>query len=114
MTLQGSCHCGRIAFTAEAEIGEVIACNCSYCSRRGSLLFFVPADKFTLSDPDAGIGTYQFNRHKIDHHFCPVCGITPYSEGSGPNGPTVAINARCLEGVDLDALTVKHYDGLHH
>jgi hypothetical protein len=32
--------------------------------------------------------------------------------GVGPDGKAVAaINVRCLEGVDLDALEVTHYDG---
>jgi hypothetical protein len=111
MAHHGSCHCGRIGFTAEGEIGEVLSCNCSYCERRGSLLWFVPADKFVLSDPDTDIGSYTFNTHKIEHRFCPVCGIVPFSEAVGPHGPTIAVNARCLEDVDIEALTVKHYDG---
>lgn len=33
-------------------------------------------------------------------------------EGSDPAGNAMAaINVRCLEGVDLAALQVKHYDG---
>ncbi len=46
MEYQGSCHCGRIAFTvqAEAPISDVIDCNCSMCRRRGSLLWFAPRE----------------------------------------------------------------------
>ena len=42
MQYQGSCHCGRIAFTvqAEAPISDVLDCNCSLCRRRGGLLWF--------------------------------------------------------------------------
>jgi len=48
MMYKGSCHCGQIVFEAEGEIKQVIACNCSICRRKGSLLWFVPAEKFRL------------------------------------------------------------------
>jgi hypothetical protein len=38
MKHQGSCHCGAIKFEAEGEIASAMACNCSMCQRRGSLL----------------------------------------------------------------------------
>jgi hypothetical protein len=58
------------------------------------------------------MSTYTFNKHKIKHRFCPKCGIQPFSEAVDPSGkPMGAVNARCLEGVDLGALPVKHFDG---
>ena len=42
MIYQGSCHCGRIRFDVEGEMGDVIECNGSHCSRKGYLLWFVP------------------------------------------------------------------------
>ena len=63
MEYQGSCHCGRIAFTvqAEAPISDVIDCNCSMCRRRGSLLWFAPREAFQLSTNPADVATYHFN-----------------------------------------------------
>ena len=113
MTHEGSCHCGRIAFTVEGEVSEVIDCNCSMCRRRGSLLAFFPRAALTLSTPESALGTYTFNRNAIRHHFCPTCGIAPFGEGKDPKTgeATVAINVRCLDGVDLAALEVIPYDG---
>lgn len=112
MIYKGSCHCGQIAFSAEGEIGSALACNCSICSRKGSLLWFVPGDQFTLHTPKDAISTYTFNKHLINHHFCPNCGIHPYGEGKDPQGNTVvAVNLRCLEDIDLAAIPVHHYDG---
>ena len=48
MKYKGSCHCGKIAFEVEGEITEALSCNCSICSRRGSLLWFVPRNKLRL------------------------------------------------------------------
>lgn len=39
------------------------------------------------------------------------CGQIAF-EGVGPDGKAMAaVNARCLEGVDLDALPVQHFNG---
>ena len=108
---KGSCHCGGIAFRVETEISEAVECNCSICSRKGSLLHFVGADAFTLETPRENLGTYRFNRHVIDHHFCPVCGVSPFAEGKNGDTPMVAINVRCVEGVDPQGLKIKSVDG---
>lgn len=41
------------------------------------------------------------------------CGIHLFGQGTDPaiGAEMVAINARCLEDVDLDALQVKSFDG---
>ena len=57
-------------------------------------------------------GVYEFNKHVIEHHFCPTCGIHPYASGTDPKGNRMcAINVRCLEGIDLDSIPVSHFDG---
>ena len=70
MKYKGSCHCGKIAFEAEGEIKSAMACNCSICSRKGSLLWFVPREQLTVLTPEKDIGTYTFNKHVIKHRFC--------------------------------------------
>jgi hypothetical protein len=108
----GSCHCGRVAFEVEGEIDSVLACNCSICSRRGSLLWFVPRAQLRLTTPAENLGTYTFNKHVIKHHFCATCGIHTFGEANAPDGtPMAAVNARCLENVELDGLKVQHFDG---
>ena len=112
MNYQGSCHCGRVAFEVEGEIGGALACNCSICSRKGSLLWFVPREKLQLRTPDEDASTYTFNKHVIRHRFCPVCGMHPYGEGVDPSGkPMAAVNLRCVEDLDLAAIPVQHFDG---
>jgi hypothetical protein len=71
-THTGSCHCGRIAFEVEGDIDSALACNCSICSRKGSLLWFVPRDKLKLKTPEDAASTYEFNKHVIKHRFCPT------------------------------------------
>jgi len=112
MIYKGSCHCGQIAFEVEGEISQVMDCNCSICSRMGSLHWFVPRDQLRLLTPESAIATYTFGKQRIQHHFCPTCGIHPFGEGTDPSGKRMAaVNARCLEDVDLTALSVNHIDG---
>jgi hypothetical protein len=112
MLYQGSCHCGALAFEAEGELHEALECNCSLCRRKGSLLWFVPRQQLRLLTPPENMRTYTFNRHAIQHHFCPTCGIHPFGESTTPDGKTMAaVNVRCLDGVNLASLHINHYDG---
>jgi hypothetical protein len=113
MKYQGSCHCGNVSFEVEGEIKGAVACNCSICQRKGSLLWFVPRVELKLLTPESAAGTYTFNKHAIKHRFCPVCGIHPYGEGVPPGGGSMmaAINIRCIENIDLASVPVQHYDG---
>lgn len=112
MLYKGSCHCGNVAFEVEGDIDQVVDCNCSICSRKGALLWFVPKEKMHLLTPEENSRSYQFGKKVIQHRFCPECGIHPYGEGNMPDGtPMVAINVRCLTGVDYASLPVQHYDG---
>jgi len=112
MKYKGSCHCGQVSFEAEGEIKGAMACNCSICQRKGSLLWFVPRGDFRLLSPEDAVSTYTFNKHVIKHRFCPKCGIHVYGEGKDPKGNAMAaVNIRCIEGIDLPSVPVKHFDG---
>jgi hypothetical protein len=112
MKYQGSCHCGRVRFEAEGEIDSAMACNCSICQRKGALMWFVPRSAMQLLTPEEDVASYLFNKHRITHRFCAVCGIHPYGEARSPAGAEMAaINIRCIEGIDLEAIPVKHFDG---
>lgn len=108
----GSGHCGAIAFDLEGEIDGGLACNGSICSRRASLLWMVPREKLALRTPAEAAVTYTFNKHPIHHRFRPACGIPVFAEGKGSDGNEIAaVNLRCIEGWDLDAAPVHHFDG---
>lgn len=111
-TYTGSCHCGAVRYEVTMELGTVLACNCSMCSRAGTWLAFVPADKFKLLSGEDSLSGYKFNKHKIEHMFCKVCGIKPFAKGVDKAGNDIrAINTRCLEDVDLTKLDVQNVDG---
>ena len=112
MKHQGSCHCGQVAFEVEGELAGVMSCNCSMCQRKGTLMWFVPRAALALLTPPENMATYTFNKHVIQHRFCPTCGIHPFGEGVAPSGEAMpAVNVRCLEGVDVESLQVQHFNG---
>ena len=112
MKHSGSCHCGKVAFEVDGTIEGVLSCNCSMCQRKGSLLWFVPRAQLQVTRGAGELATYTFNRHVIQHRFCPACGIHPFGEGVDPKGTAMAaINVRCLEELDLKSLKVREFDG---
>lgn len=111
-TTSGSCHCGNIAFEVEGTPEKAYECNCSHCIRKGYLLWFMPRDKLQLKTPAAAISTYRFNKHVIEHQFCPNCGCAPFAFGTDRQGqPTASVNVRCLEDFDLSSIERVPVDG---
>lgn len=113
MKYKGSCHCGKIAFEVEGDLTSVMECNCSICSKRGHLLWFVPREQLKLTTSESNLSTYLFNKRQIHHRFCSTCGCGPFGEGSNPKTGELmaAVNVRCLEGVDIKKLKVTFFDG---
>jgi hypothetical protein len=112
MRYHGSCHCGRIAYDVEGELTQVIERNCSHCSRKGFLFWFMPREQLTLITPESDISRYTFNKHMIQHQFYPDCGCAPVSFGTGNDGNAItALNVRCLENVDVADLKRVQFDG---
>ncbi|HEY5944699.1 MAG TPA: GFA family protein [Kofleriaceae bacterium] len=116
-TQHGGCHCGAVRYQVDIDLeAPALSCNCSMCGRAGTLLQFVPESAFKLEQGEQNLVDYQFNKHVIHHLFCKTCGIKPFARGSGPKGPTVAVNMRTLDDVDTFkiATSAKPFDGKHH
>ncbi|CAL8977338.1 hypothetical protein RHODGE_RHODGE_04703 [Rhodoplanes serenus] len=108
----GGCHCGAVRYEVHVDLDSAIACNCSRCARLGAILAFAPESAFSLISGEAGMTDYQFNKKVIHHLFCTTCGIQSFARGTMPNGTRmVAVNLRCLDGVDPGSLSPKAVDG---
>ncbi len=82
------------------------------CGRSGTVLTFIPKSSFTLEKGEEFLTDYQFNKEHIHHVFCNVCGIKPFAYGSdGEGNEMIAVNVRCLEGVNVHDLHPKQIDG---
>jgi hypothetical protein len=109
----GGCHCGAVRYEVELDVSApAITCNCSICSKTGTMLSFVPADKFHLVSGDEKLTDYQFNKKVIHHLFCSVCGVRSFARGVGPDGKEMrAINVRCLDDIALESVPTQQWNG---
>ena len=117
MAMSGSCHCGAVRFEVPAAPDWLAACNCSFCRKRGVLWGYYPAAAVGVLAAE-GQATYRWNSGSVAHHHCSICGCGTYSESptwtaQGPDfaNPRIAINARLLEGFDLEAAPRRAIDG---
>jgi len=109
--VKGSCHCGAVKFTIQAEEKIVVQkCNCSICSKSGFIHYIVPASRFRL-DSGAGVLTeYRFNSGLAKHLFCSICGVKSfYVPRSNPDGYSVNVN--CINSPDLVEIIEEEFDG---
>ncbi|MGE3149902.1 MAG: GFA family protein [Pseudorhodoplanes sp.] len=108
----GGCHCGQVRYDVTLDLGNVVTCNCSICTKHGFIWSFVPADRFRLKSGADMTSDYQFNKHVIHHLFCKECGTESFARGTAPDGnETVAVNVRCLDKIDIAALKPAMIDG---
>ena len=107
---RGGCHCRSVRFEVDAApLPAVIDCNCSICRMAGYLHLNVPAARFRLLQGADDLAEYRFNTGAARHLFCRHCGIKSfYVPRSHPDG--ISVNARCLDDLDLRALTVLPFD----
>lgn len=118
---QGSCHCGACRFEIETVLDHVRSCNCSVCRRRGALIHRVPFAALRMLTPLEDLRVYEWHTRTARDYFCPTCGIMPFRKPRAATAQEIArgmlpfdgwaINARCLEGVDLSDIPVRQVDG---
>jgi hypothetical protein len=109
-TMTGGCHCGRVRFRVTADLDRVTECNCSICAKKGFLHLIVAPEQFELISGKDDLTDYRFNTGTARHVFCKICGVHSfYVPRSDPD--KIDVNVRCLDGIDLDAVSVKPFDG---
>ena len=111
-TYQGGCHCGAVQYELTTELTGAMECNCSICAKRGALWAFAKPEQVKILKGDAALSDYQFGKKTLHHLFCGQCGVGAFSRGKNPKGDEmVAVNVRCLDDVDIAALTPTPFDG---
>ena len=73
---------------------------------------FAGPEAFRLLSGKGNLVDYQFNKKVIHHLFCRECGVESFARGKAKDGREVfAVNIRCLDGLDISALSPKPFDG---
>jgi hypothetical protein len=105
-----SCHCGEIRLEVNADLREVIECNCSTCGKSGYLSWYVPTDSVRLATPNTGMSSYFWRFATEGFHFCNNCGIATHRTWND----RISVNARCIDDVDVFKLETRRVDGKHN
>lgn len=101
MNVQGSCHCGRIAYEAEVDPDKVSLCNCTDCQTLTGSAYRVsvpaPSASFRLlsGEPKAYVKTAESGHQRL-HTFCADCGAPVYSCAVN-DPPTYSLRVGCLK-----------------
>jgi hypothetical protein len=109
-TYTGSCHCGDVRFEADMDLDHVRVCDCSLCRKRGALNHRIAREDLRILSNLDDMTLYQWHTMTARDYFCPRCGILPFRQPR--TAPDMwAVNVRCLDDVDLDAIPVDHVHG---
>jgi hypothetical protein len=84
MKIEGGCHCGNIAYTAEVDPEKVGICHCTDCQTLSGSAFRTsvpaPKDAFHIQQgqPKIYVKTAESGTKRAQA-FCPECGTSIYS-----------------------------------
>ncbi|MFT3803969.1 MAG: GFA family protein [Burkholderiaceae bacterium] len=110
MKYTGSCHCRTVHFDFEAELEELVMCDCSLCRKRNALMATVASEQFKITSGQDALRLYRWNTGVAQHHFCGTCGIYVYHQRRS-NPALLSVNAMCIDDFDPRALPIRHVDG---
>jgi hypothetical protein len=95
----GTCHCGAVKFSIDAEIEKLTTCDCSLCLKKNALMAKVHESQLSILEGENYLSLYQWNTRRAEHYFCSRCGIyTFHRKRVSPD--YYGINVRCLDGFD--------------
>lgn len=107
---RGQCHCGFVTFDVETDLSSAFRCNCSFCIRRGATMQKVPVEQWHLKAGEQILTEYG-SRDFSKHYFCSRCGIHCFTKITRANENWIAVNVGCLEGVNMEQLSPRLFDG---
>lgn len=91
MRVDGSCHCGKIAFAGEVDPNSLTVCHCTDCQQMSGTAFRAniscPADEFQLlrGEPKSYVKVADSGARRAIA-FCGDCGVQLYAHAA--DGPS--------------------------
>lgn len=118
--IEGSCHCGAVRFAVPHAPEQVTLCNCSICAKNGSLTAYYPPAEVRFLQGREAMSAYSWGDKLLAFRFCATCGCRICWEAlpermaeafPDDTPPRMGVNARLLEGVELEKVPVRVFDG---
>lgn len=99
MTVSGSCHCGAVRIAVPARPEWLGSCNCSICTRLGTLMAYYPDEGAVRIEGETR--AYIWGDRMIGLHHCPTCGCATHWQSLGERFGRMGVNARLLDGFEM-------------
>ncbi|WP_455430272.1 GFA family protein [Paraburkholderia rhynchosiae] len=64
-----SCHCGAVKFAFDAQIDELVICNCSLCAKRHAVMANVPRDSVQILEGNGALSSYRWSTGQACQYF---------------------------------------------
>ncbi|MBL1419378.1 MAG: GFA family protein [Alphaproteobacteria bacterium] len=112
MTVQASCHCGAVKFKLNIQPEWLIKCNCSICSKLGTLWAHTLEKDAEITMPESATLAYKRKDASLAFHTCKTCGCTTHwwSVKRGED-ERMALNMALLDPKILAQYRIRHFDG---
>ena len=105
----GSCHCGEISYTVNAEPLRQVNCHCENCRKTSGGPYlasvFVPEDSVQIKGAPKEYQHLADSGNQMTKKFCGNCGAQMFSLGSGRPG-IVSIRVGTIDAVSYTHLTL--------
>ena len=106
MLINGTCHCGNIAFTLDwkPEPSEIPAraCSCTFCTKHGNVWTSCPAGSLKVTvKTRADVSRYAFGTKTAEFHVCSSCGVVPVATSRIDGRLYAVVNVNTFEQAAL-------------
>jgi hypothetical protein len=100
MRIDGSCHCGKISFTAEIDPTRVMVCHCTDCQVLSGgpyrTVVLAPMETFVVHGHPKSYIKIADSGNRRSQNFCSECGTPLFA--TAPEHPTsVSIRLGCVK-----------------
>jgi len=99
-----------VKFSYEAQIDELVMCNCSLCTKRNAVMVTVPSDDLHVVAGQDTLALYRWNTGNARHYFCSTCGIYAFHQRR-INPDLYSVNVFCNDDFDIRNIPVRQVDG---
>lgn len=108
--IEATCHCGAVHVGVPRAPENVTECNCSICRRLGARWAYYSPSEVTMPRPGS-TQPYVWGDRMLAFHRCRACGVTTHWQSLNGDRDRMAINARLIDGLDWEPVTVRQFDG---